>query len=277
MLPVNPRNRNREVDVTSREPTYRLIARRIRDQISAGHLQPGDKLPPQRVLAEEHEVSEILIRQALDILRNEGIIESRQGSGSFVRERPPVRRISSDRYRGDFAPQTAQPQTSFTRDQGITWEQYRLDKAFRWIEADERLAGLFGVETGTRVLERRFVFYAQGAPTQMSRSCLLAADVEGTPVADPKNEPWPGGNVGQLRTLGIEVDPQILEAVAARMPTPEEAEILKIPTGVPVFAITRRMLSDGRVVEVADPIVIPADRAVLDYTIHVQLDLPDPG
>lgn len=263
--------------MTSREPTYRLIARRIRDRITTGQLRPGDKLPPQRLLAEEHEVSEILIRQALDILRNEGIIESRRGSGSYVRERPPVRRISSNRYRADFAPQAAELQTSFTRDQGITWEQYRLDKAFQWIEADERLAGLFGVEIGAKILERRFVFYSQGSPTQMSRSCLLAADVEGTPVADPQNEPWPGGNIGQLRALGIEIDPQILESVEARMPSPEEAGVLTIPHGVPVFAITRRMLSRGRVVEVADPIVIPADRAVLDYTIHVHADPSAPG
>jgi GntR family transcriptional regulator len=102
----------------------------------------------------------------------------------------------------------------------------------------------------------------------MSRSCLLAADVEGTPVADARNEPWPGGNVGQLRTLGIEVDPRIEEAVATRMPTPDEARVLGIGQGVPVFAITRRMFSAGRVVEVADPIVIPGDSALLEYVIH---------
>ncbi len=258
--------------MTEKEPTYRLIARRIRDQIATGQLSPGDKLPSQRLLAQQHDVSEILIRQALDILRNEGMVESRQGSGTYVRERPLVRRISSERYRADFIPSAAGPETSFTRDQGISWEEYRLDKAFRWIEADERLAGLFGVELGARVLERRFVFYAKGAPTQLSRSCLLASDVEGTPVADPKNEPWPGGNIGQLRSLGIEVDPKIQESVASRMPTPDEARMLNVAAGVPVFAVTRRMLSGGRVVEVADPIVIPADRAVLDYTIRVQIE-----
>ncbi|MFF5206405.1 UTRA domain-containing protein [Streptosporangium sp. NPDC000396] len=153
------------------------------------------------------------------------------------------------------------PQTSFTRDAGIVWSQYRLDKAFAWIEADERLAGLFEVEAGARVLERRFVFYASGTPSQMSRSCLLAADVEGTPVADPRNEPWPGGNIGQLRTLGIEVD-NIVEETTTRMPTPDEVELLGIGAGVPVFSITRQMYAKGRVVEVADPIVIPGDRAV---------------
>ncbi|MBG0833322.1 GntR family transcriptional regulator [Planomonospora sp. ID67723] len=200
------------------------------------------------------------MRRALDVLRNEGLVESRQGSGTYVRARPPVRRISMDRYRADAGPQDT-PRTSFTADQGITWSEYRLDKAFRWTEADERLAGLFGVEPGTRILERRFVFYSQDVPSQMSRSCLLAADVEGTPVADPHNEPWPGGNIGQLRTLGIEVD-DITEETAIRMPIPEESSRLGIGAGVPVFSITRLMYSRGRVVEVADPIVIPGDRAI---------------
>ncbi|WP_326635100.1 GntR family transcriptional regulator [Streptosporangium sp. NBC_01755] len=246
--------------MTERPHAYLRVADHLREQITSGEVAPGVKLPPQRVLAEEHGVSDILIRRALEILRNEGLIESRQGSGTYVRVRPPVRRISMDRYLADAGPQTS-PQTSFTRDQGITWSQYRLDKAYRWTTADERLADLFGVAAGDRVLERRFVFYAAGLPSQMSRSCLLAADVEGTPVADPHNEPWPGGNIGQLRTLGIEID-RIAEETAARMPTPEEAERLGIASGVPVFSITRLMYAQERVVEVADPIVIPADRAV---------------
>jgi GntR family transcriptional regulator len=256
--------------MAAKEHAYERVAAGIREQIAEGVYQPGAKLPPQRQLANDFEVSEILIRRALDILRNEGVVETRQGSGTYVRELPLVRRISWTRYLADYDKQGVEPATSFTRDQDIAWEEYRLDKAFRWIEADEHLAELFGVPPGERVLERRFVFYAKGVPAQMSRTCLLAADVEGTPVADPKNEPWPGGNVGQLRSLGIEVDPEIHETVASRMPTPDEARILRMSPGIPVLAITRRMTSGGRVVEVADPIVIPADRAVLDYLIRLR-------
>jgi GntR family transcriptional regulator len=247
--------------VAERAHAYERIADDLREKIRSGELGAGTRLPAHRVMAEEYDVSEIIIRRAVDLLRTEGLVESKRGSGTYVRPRPAVRRITMDRYQADKGSQ-AVPQTSFTRDQGITWSQYRLDKAFAWIEADERLAGLFNVPPGTRVLERRFVFYAAGVPSQMSRSCLLARDVEGTPVADPMNEPWPGGNIGQLRSLGIEVNGDIVEETAVRMPTPEEVELLDIGTGVPVFAITRQMFSNGRVVEVADPIVIPGDRAV---------------
>lgn len=247
--------------MAERAHAYERIADHLREKIRSGDLVAGSRLPSHRVMAEEHDVSDITIRQAVDLLRAEGLVETKRGSGTYVRPRPQVRRMTMDRYLADKGSQVI-PQTSFTRDQGITWSQYRLDKRFAWIEADERLAGLFDVPPGTRVLERRFVFYAAGVPSQMSRSCLLARDVEGTPVADPHNEPWPGGNIAQLRSLGIEVNGDLIEETAVRMPTPEEVELLAIGSGVPVFAITRQMLSSGRVVEVADPIVIPGDRAV---------------
>jgi GntR family transcriptional regulator len=100
--------------------------------------------------------------------------------------------------------------------------------------------------------------------------------VGGTPVAHPANEPWPGGNIAQLATLGIIVS-RVEESVAARMPLQEESTTLHIPTGVPVLTIARRMLAGpdrDEVVEVAN-IVIPADRIVLDYTINLDV-WPDP-
>ncbi|GII76296.1 transcriptional regulator [Sphaerisporangium rufum] len=251
---------------------YEHIAAELRGAILDGELAPGTRLPRHADLAARYGVSEIVVRQAIDALKNAGLVETRGRGGTRVRDRPPVRRVSSRRYLADLGSQ-ATPRTSFTDDHAITWSQYRLDTAYRWIEADERLAGLFEVPPGTRILERHFVFYAAGRPAQMSRPCLLAADVEGTPVADPGNEPWPGGTIGQLRSLGIEVD-EIAESVATRMPTPEEARTLNLGTGVPVFAVTRRMLAAGRVVEVADPIVIPGDRTVLDYDIVLP---PSPG
>jgi GntR family transcriptional regulator len=239
---------------------YERIADELRTAILTGRYKPGDRLPRHDDLARTYSVSAIVIRHAVHLLKSSGLVDTAGRAGTIVRERPRVRRMTMHRYLADAGPQGS-PETSFTRDTGISWSQYGLDKEFRWIPADERLAELFDVTPGTRILERRFVFYAAGAPSQMSRTCLLASDVEGTPVDNPYNEPWPGGNIGQLRTLGIEVD-RVSEETSARMPTAEEASILGIGTGVPVFSITRLMYVGGRVVEVADPIVVPGDRAV---------------
>lgn len=239
---------------------YEHIAEELRAAILNGEYSAGERLPTHQQLATKYEVSAIVIRQAIGRLKSQGLVDTLGRGGTIVRERPAVRRVTMGRYLADAGPQDI-PQTSFTADVGITWSQYRLDKAFRYIDADERLAELFGVDVGERILERRFVFYADGLPSQMSRTCLLASDVEGTPVADPKNEPWPGGNIGQLRTLGIEID-RVSEETATRMPTAEEAATLNLGEGVPVFAVTRLMYAGGRVVEVADPIVLPGDRTV---------------
>ncbi|MEV1246042.1 GntR family transcriptional regulator [Nonomuraea sp. NPDC050022] len=249
------------------QPLYQRIVNDYREAIESGRLRPGELLPSEPELIARYHASKSTVGKAIAALKAEGLVFSQRGRGVFARRRPSVRRIASERYRADMEPQDT-PQTSFTAEQGIAWQDYRLDRAYEWIEADERLGELFGVAVGTRVLERRFVFHAKGEPTQMSRPCLLASDVEGTPVADPDREPWPGGTIAQLRSIGIVVD-DVQESVSARMPTPEETTTLSIGSGVPVFAITRRMLAQGRVVEVADPIVIPADRAILDYQIKL--------
>jgi GntR family transcriptional regulator len=115
------------------------------------------------------------------------------------------------------------------------------------------------------------VFHARGRPEQMSVSYLPLELVRGTPVADPANEPWPGGSIAQLASLGVVVR-RVEESFRARMPTPEETRKLRIPPGVPVLTISRRMLAGENQdcpVEAAVEIVLPGDRVALDYTIDL--------
>jgi GntR family transcriptional regulator len=155
-------------------------------------------------------------------------------------------------------------ETAFTRAEGIAWDEYELGKRFEHIPADEHIADLFEVEPGTLLLVKHFVFFSRGEPRQMARTHLLAEMVDGTPVADFDREPWPGGTIDQMRSLGVTVT-EIEETVGARSPTPVERKTLGVPRGVPVLAITRRMFADEKVVEVNSEIVLSADRAGLSY------------
>lgn len=56
--------------------------------IMSGEIPVGDKLPTEKVLCERSGVSRPVLRQALKQLREDGVIVSRQGSGSFVQRRP---------------------------------------------------------------------------------------------------------------------------------------------------------------------------------------------
>ncbi|AAR35000.1 FadR family transcriptional regulator [Geobacter sulfurreducens] len=61
------------------------IAEQIRSSILAGEFTPGEKLPPERELAEMFGVSRPSVREALNILAAAGLVESYQGGGTIVK------------------------------------------------------------------------------------------------------------------------------------------------------------------------------------------------
>jgi GntR family transcriptional regulator len=71
---------------TIREPLYRTAARKIKERISCGTYSAGRTLPAEPVLAREFGVSRITIRQALAVLKREGLLYSKSGVGTLVRD-----------------------------------------------------------------------------------------------------------------------------------------------------------------------------------------------
>ncbi|MBO0853607.1 MAG: GntR family transcriptional regulator [Nocardia sp.] len=69
---------------TSGDARHRQIAREIRNEIEAGRLRPGQKLPSTRVLAEQFGVSVAPVNDAMAILEEEGLVVSRPRSGRMV-------------------------------------------------------------------------------------------------------------------------------------------------------------------------------------------------
>ena len=67
---------------------YENIVDQIEHDITAGRLQVGDQLPAERELAEQFQVSRVVIREASRHLEALGIVEVRQGSGTYVRSVP---------------------------------------------------------------------------------------------------------------------------------------------------------------------------------------------
>ncbi len=69
---------------------YREIAQDLRARLAAGEFQPGDRLPSITLLQEHYNVPGLnTIRQAQQLLVDEGLIETRQGSGAFVLRTAP--------------------------------------------------------------------------------------------------------------------------------------------------------------------------------------------
>ena len=82
---------------------YRRIAEQIAQLIRRGEYKPGDRLPPERDLARQLEVSRPSVREALIALEVEGYVEVRVGSGVYVTQRRPAAR-SVDPLPGDSGP-----------------------------------------------------------------------------------------------------------------------------------------------------------------------------
>ena len=64
---------------------YESVTEQIMNLIKNNELKPGDKLPPERDLAEKFSISRGSLREAFRVLESRGIIE-RPGGGRFIRE-----------------------------------------------------------------------------------------------------------------------------------------------------------------------------------------------
>jgi DNA-binding FadR family transcriptional regulator len=66
---------------------YEMILARMVDSIRRGFWKPGDRLPSERTLAAQLNVSRPTVREAIAALQTEGVLETRRGSGSYVSDR----------------------------------------------------------------------------------------------------------------------------------------------------------------------------------------------
>ncbi len=79
-------------DLDDTRPLYVRVADGLRDAIERGEYAVGDKLPSQAALMEQHGVSHMTVKQAIDLLKKDQTVVARQGLGIFVKG--PVRRVA---------------------------------------------------------------------------------------------------------------------------------------------------------------------------------------
>src|SRR4029079_11802328 len=88
-----------EVDTRSPTPIYAQLDRAIRAAIATGALVPGMQLPTVRQLAVDLAVNANTVARVYVQLERDGILETRRGVGTFVREAPPPQAARSHRER----------------------------------------------------------------------------------------------------------------------------------------------------------------------------------
>src|SRR5437016_5058307 len=75
----------------SRVSLYIQVASVMRRRIETGQWVPGQKISTLVELEREFEVARVTVRQAIDVLREEGLLHSQQGRGTFVAQKPANR------------------------------------------------------------------------------------------------------------------------------------------------------------------------------------------
>ena len=71
----------------SRVPLYLQVASALRLRIDRGDWSPGDKISTLEELEREYQVARVTVRQAVEVLQREGLVQRRQGKGTFVTRR----------------------------------------------------------------------------------------------------------------------------------------------------------------------------------------------
>jgi GntR family transcriptional regulator len=77
------------IDLKSGVPFYRQIIEQVKFAIARGDLKPGDRLPTVRQLAVDLSINPNTVIRAYRELEIERVLDTQQGSGTFVGERPP--------------------------------------------------------------------------------------------------------------------------------------------------------------------------------------------
>jgi len=75
------------LDPDDPRPPFQQVANVLRAAIRTRRFEPGDQLPSLSELSKTYSVSLMTVQKALGLLRDEGLVISRQGKGSFVRQR----------------------------------------------------------------------------------------------------------------------------------------------------------------------------------------------
>lgn len=259
------------------------IAEDLRALIASGELAPGADLPTVAALAARWGVAAPTVKAGLTMLVREGLTVSSRGRQHRVRVPPLTSVRSNRRYEEEKRlvrePEEVRAQRGVAElDAGVSIESFAESTArYEVVPAPPDVAQDLALPADATVLKREYVRrHAEGAGATRSTSYLPHEIVAGNPaLLDERNEPWPGGTLHQLSTVGVEVA-RIEDRITASLPTPAEIEEQDIPPGVPVLRIRKISYdTDGRPVEVAD-IPAPADRMRLVYDTPLP-SYPQPG
>ena len=214
------------------KPMYRQIADALREKISAGELKPGDALPTESSLQEAFNVSRVTVRQALKLLTEEQIVESIQGSGTYVKEEL----VNYDIYQlTGFYEKLADRNVDTHSEVSI----------FEVLKADAKLAEKLNLSHDDKIWHVKRVRFIKQKPVNLEETWMplaLFPDLTWEVMENSKYH-----YVEQIKKLVIDRSEQELVPI---MPSEEAIAALSLDPAKPILEkVSRGFLKDGRVFE----------------------------
>jgi GntR family transcriptional regulator len=241
-----------------RQPKYLRIHAELRDRITSGQWPAGTSLPAQRDLAGEFGVSIMTLRQALQLLTDDGLIAARHGSGTYVAARYEYDLGHLRSFAADLAAQGAEIRTRLLATEIITPPE----------EVSARLG-----DPG-QALHLRRLRLAGDRPLIVQTSYLPLPLAEGLDPADLAER----GLYSVLAEHGLTVT-RAAETITPATLDPRDATDLARPPGSPALLSHRLSFTAAGVPVVDDHAVLPGDSVAITanrsadhldvhYTLH---------
>jgi GntR family transcriptional regulator len=209
-------------DRAVREPLYAVIAGRAEARIRAGDWAPGDRLPPERELCRDLQVSRATLRQALSELEDRGLVSRHQGRGTFV-TRP---RLQAE-LAGFFTYGDA------LRARGMTLASAVL--AVGVVEAGRAIASDLGILPGDPVVRLERLRSVETEALILETTHLPGARFPGIETRD-----FAARSLYQVlhEDFGCDVETAV-ETLEPVILTPRESGLLGVPRNAPALMIRR--------------------------------------
>ena len=197
---------------------WRQIASQLQQAIGAGGYAPGGRLPTEAELSQHFGVNRHTVRRALEELSRAGLVRVEQGRGSFVAE--------------DVLEYAVEPRTRFSE-----WiRKHNKEPSGRVLQLKETAAtaqvavGL-GIRPAARVVLLERLGLADGRPVSLASHYFPSVRFRG--LLDALR--GASGITEALRSVGVSDYLRQTSRVSARLPSGEEAELLRMPRNRPVL------------------------------------------
>ncbi|HVC59848.1 MAG TPA: phosphonate metabolism transcriptional regulator PhnF [Acetobacteraceae bacterium] len=214
---------------------WRQIASHLQRDIDTGIYAPGGRLPTEAELSQRFAVNRHTVRRALEELSHSGLVRIEQGRGSFVAE--------------DVLEYSVEPRTRFSE-----WiRRHNKEPSGRVLQlretaADTQVASGLGLRAGGRVVLLERLGFADDRPVSLTSHYFPTARLRGileSLRATPRI-------TEALHAVGVTDYLRQMTRVTARLPTGEEAELLRMPRNRPLLlAENVNVDRAGQVVEFA--------------------------